>query len=269
MSIKWRGLCPNCGNKPRPSQLNGNKIVKMSLRDREKADAMLARYWGHLKAHPEGNRFYISLSDVKAFVGFPGKFLPWMMLRMKLLRMRLRELYQNKDGPQPGDFDRMLLVQLSTAIEKRFIDYVACGRTPASGSLRETLYNLEHLHGDIITHHIHKRQFVAVEIQSLDIDSKECSICYKVYSKDLGDRDSEPPVKTYCNHIFGHSCIQRWCLLSEECPNCRRNLLPPLAEIPKMDQDRASYAQSEMTAEEPWWMRMLDGERFEETDEFH
>jgi hypothetical protein len=36
-----------------------------------------------------------------------------------------------------------------------------------------------------------------------------------------------------------------------------------------MDQDRASCAQSEMTAEEPWWMRMLDGERFEETDEFH
>jgi hypothetical protein len=61
-------------------------------------------------------------------------------------------------------------------------------------------------------------------VSTVNLDSKNCYICYNPYrldGVDSDDEDIEEPVQLPCGHIFGRSCIQRWMQESSSCPNCR------------------------------------------------
>ena len=61
----------------------------------------------------------------------------------------------------------------------------------------------------------------------LDLHALEehiCPCCYVEYGKVSKEGDeAERPLKTLCNHIFGHKCLEQW-LPNNTCPTCRRRL---------------------------------------------
>ena len=65
------------------------------------------------------------------------------------------------------------------------------------------------------------------------LDDPVCPCCYVEYEKSPAEGvEAERPIKTRCNHIFGHLCLEQW-LSNNNCPLCRRKLFelpdPPQA----------------------------------------
>ena len=69
------------------------------------------------------------------------------------------------------------------------------------------------------------------KFESVSQDTLEdpmCPCCYVEYGKSPADGvEAERPIKTSCNHVFGHLCLEQW-LPNKNCPLCRRRLIDPL-----------------------------------------
>jgi hypothetical protein len=64
-----------------------------------------------------------------------------------------------------------------------------------------------------------------------------CSIC-------LDDSHDDSTFKTVCGHVFHVYCLERWCIQSKTCPNCRCKLKEypqpqPYPTVPTEEQMKA------------------------------
>ena len=50
-------------------------------------------------------------------------------------------------------------------------------------------------------------------------DFPDCPICYEAVS-------ANTQIKTSCNHVFHHKCLQRWTCDHNSCPLCRADIRP-------------------------------------------
>lgn len=48
----------------------------------------------------------------------------------------------------------------------------------------------------------------------------------------ISGRGEEDPLRLPCNHVFGQQCLEHWLRKHDQCPNCRRVLLPPIIDDP-------------------------------------
>lgn len=55
----------------------------------------------------------------------------------------------------------------------------------------------------------------------------------------------EDPVRLPCNHIFGQQCIEKWLRGHDQCPKCRRELLPPIIDPEDVTLDMAFSGHSD------------------------
>lgn len=98
---------------------------------------------------------------------------------------------------------------------------------------------------------------------------RECRICFELYRKCAGRAaaasdagglytsiSGEDPVRLPCNHIFGRQCLEHWLRRHDQCPKCRRELLPPIIDpdevMPDMVFSRVSDEDQEIGEESEW-----------------
>lgn len=48
----------------------------------------------------------------------------------------------------------------------------------------------------------------------------------------ISGRGEEDPLRLPCNHVFGQQCLEHWLRKHDQCPNCRRVLLPSITDDP-------------------------------------
>lgn len=48
----------------------------------------------------------------------------------------------------------------------------------------------------------------------------------------IAGRGEEDPLRLPCNHVFGQQCLEHWLRKHDQCPNCRRVLLPSIIDDP-------------------------------------
>lgn len=48
----------------------------------------------------------------------------------------------------------------------------------------------------------------------------------------ISGQGEEDPLRLPCNHIFGQQCLEHWLRKRDQCPNCRRVLLPSIIDDP-------------------------------------
>lgn len=87
---------------------------------------------------------------------------------------------------------------------------------------------------------------------------RECRICFEPY-RQCADRaaaapdasglymsiSGEDPVRLPCNHIFGQECLEKWLRRHDQCPKCRRELLPPIIDPEDVTLDMAFSGDSD------------------------
>lgn len=87
-------------------------------------------------------------------------------------------------------------------------------------------------------------QKVDAEDLGSDQFDRECRICFEPYREcaisGAATQDDasglytsisgEDPVRLPCNHIFGQQCLEHWLRRHDQCPKCRRVLLPPIVD---------------------------------------
>lgn len=108
---------------------------------------------------------------------------------------------------------------------------------PAPSSERER--NAEDLGNFIST-----LQKVEAEDLGPDPFDRECRICFEPYRECAVSTAATPddaiglhkpisgedPVRLPCNHIFGQQCLEHWLRGHDQCPKCRRVLLPSIID---------------------------------------
>jgi len=72
---------------------------------------------------------------------------------------------------------------------------------------------------------VHELPKVAIGSPELIAEDGEviaCSICMAALTG-----DSDPPVRTPCNHYYHEDCLAQWCTNHTTCPLCRKEIAPP------------------------------------------
>ena len=50
----------------------------------------------------------------------------------------------------------------------------------------------------------------------IDKQYEECSICL--------DKNEKKWIKSHCNHLYHHECLEKWIQINKSCPICREQL---------------------------------------------
>lgn len=142
-------------------------------------------------------------------------FTIWIDLRMGYLRMR-DEFWKSLGSGHPMEHNlRIRMLQLRNFQEAMLM------------TVRARAIEKRNLKSRAVTAVLRP-----VDISSLSIDGRECSICKVPYGEADEDIPAENPVEVPCEgpikHVFGHRCIQQWLDdRNRTCPIDRTPILLP------------------------------------------
>lgn len=150
------------------------------------------------------------------------------------LEPRYSKMFTNFSNIMSWEWWRfLLLVQFSTTIRNYWDDHVV----EAIQDYRD--YGVHDPSGippfdDIVTpSSIHEAEMRG---------ENSCYICAYNYGEEYSDTaQTEPAVRTPCNHVIGRECLRRWVVDEENdtCPSCRTRLYPLYLKLPGPVRDLA------------------------------
>jgi hypothetical protein len=247
-------FCPDCWlSNPPPRD---NSVECITKAHTEYALDILDRFEQYAGQLPESATTHIDPRDMYALTGpLNREDTKWLYeASRKLEHYMLVAFKYPQHFPRPSDEQRMLVMQIRSAIQRAEREEAQLLIDKPYGPLIEHYRIRADDPGHLVSRET-RRQVAALAMTTTDIesfedeDTKMCHICMEL----LDNSSVESPARLPCGHIHGSACIMQWFAENSlTCPFCRADFKEKIADYVVVQLTRLLPS--------PWWMTMLRGE---------